>query len=105
MIAVSIAVTLAQVGTKLLREERKAFFQYRPGLLGNRREGNKLESNAHERSYYLRPGLVSVSDALVLRITVISEKQMEVNPRKSDAGLLVLLHHYLVIWKSKRRTN
>ena len=54
---------------------------------------NTRESNAQERSYYIRPGLVSVSDALgfgvltlVLRITVISENQKEVNTSKSDAG-------------------
>ena len=83
------------------REERKAFFRYRPGLLGNRRERGKRENNAQETSGFLRPGLVSVSDALVLgvltldlRITVISEKQKEVNPRKSDARLRVPMHHY-----------
>ena len=53
----------------------------------------KRESNAQVGSSYLRPGLVSVSDALVLgvptlvfRIKVKSVKQREVNPRNLDAG-------------------
>ena len=44
-------------------------------------------------SSYLRPGLVSVSDALVLgvltlvlRVNVKSVKRKRVNPRYSDAG-------------------
>ena len=72
----------------------------------------KLENNAQERSSYLRPGLFSVSDALVLvvlnlvyRISIRSKKQKEVNPRKSDAGLHVPMHHYHWIVKLKRRTN
>ena len=67
----------------VLREERKAFFRYRPGLLWS-----KLENNAQEESGYLRPGLVSVSDALVLgvltfdcRIPVNSKKQREESPK------------------------
>ena len=84
----------------VLREERKAFFRYRPGLLGNLRERGKRESNAQDGLSYLRPGLVSVSDALDLgvltldcRIAVILEKQNRVNPRKSDTGFQVLLNH------------
>ena len=77
----------------VLREERKAFFRYRPGILGCRRERVKRESNAQDVPSYLRPGLVSVSDALVLgvltlncRITVIPEKQKRVNPRNQMQG-------------------
>ena len=84
----------------VLREERKAFFRYRPGLLGNRREMVERENNTQVGSCYLRPGLVSVSDALFLGvptlvypITVISVKQGEVNPRKSGAQLEFLMHH------------
>ena len=56
------------------------------------------------------PGLVSVSDALVLgvlpldyRISVCSRKQKRVNPMKSDAGFRVLLHHELWKGNPKRR--
>ena len=49
---------------------------------------------------YIRPGLVSVSDALVLgvltlayRIPDLSRKLTEVNPVNSDAEYGVLLHH------------
>ena len=66
----------------MLREERKALFRYSPGLLGNQRERFKRVNNAHEESSYLRPGLVFVSDALVigvltlvLSITVDSENK------------------------------
>ena len=54
----------------VLREERK-FLRYRTGLLGNRRERVKLENNAQEESSYLRPGLVSVFDALVLGVLTL----------------------------------
>ena len=94
----------------VLREERKAFFRYRPGLLGDRRVGSKRENNTQEKSCYLRPGLVSVSDALVLgvmtlvyRIPVNSEKLKRVNLRNSDAGYGVLLHHEFGKGISKRR--
>ena len=60
------------------------------------------ENNAHEESGYLRPGLVSVSDALVLgvltldcRIPVNSKKQGEERPRKSGAQLKISMHHLL----------
>ena len=88
------------LGYHVLREEWKAFFRYRPDLLGNRRERSKREYNTQEESCYLRSGLVSVSDALVLgvltldlRVTVISRKQKEVSPRKSGARLRVPMHH------------
>ena len=50
-----------QGGPGVLREERKAFFRYRPGLLGNRIEGSKRENNAQEnratlgRAWFLSP--------------------------------------------------
>ena len=60
----------------------------------------KRESNAQNGSSYLRPGLVSVSDALVpgvltlvYRILVNSVKLKRVNPRNSDAWYGVLWHH------------
>ena len=96
----------------VLREERKSFFRYMPGLMGNRRERGKRENNAQERSSYPSPGLVSVFVVLVfgvltldLRITVNSRKQKEVNPRIFGAWLQVQMHHYPGRGKSKRRTN
>ena len=77
-----------------------AFFRYRPGLLGNLREKGETGKQRTGGTSYLRPGLVSVSDALVLgvltlvcRISVKSRKQKEVSARNSDAGFRVLLHH------------
>ena len=68
-------------GIQHVTGETEAFFLYRPGLLGNLRERGKRENNAQEESSYLRPGLVTVSDAMVLgvltldlHITVISKK-------------------------------
>ena len=78
----------------------EAFFRYQPGLLGNQGERWKRENNAQEESSYRRPGLVSVSDALVLgvlpldlRVTVNSRKQTEVSPRKPGAQLMVPMRH------------
>ena len=77
----------------MLREERKAFFRYRPGLMGKWRGEIKRGNNAQGGTSYIRPGLVSVSDALVLgvltlilRIKIKSAKQKRVNTRYSDAG-------------------
>ena len=77
----------------VLLEERKSLFQYRPGLLGNRRDGGERKSRAQLESSYLRPGPVSVSDAMVLGfmtldycIPVKLRKQWRVNTRGSDAG-------------------
>ena len=96
----------------VLREERKSFFQYRPGLLDNRREGWERKSRAHGGSGYLRSGLVSVSDVLVLvvltldyRIPELSRKQKRVNPGYSDAEYGVLLHHEIGKGNSKRRKH
>ena len=54
-------------------------------------------------SDYLRSGLVSVSDALVIgvltldyRIPELSKKQNRVNPGISDVGYGVFLHHEFV---------
>ena len=54
---------------------------------------SKRENDTHVGTCYIRPGLVSVSDAMVLgaltlvyRIPVNSVKQKRVNPRNSDAG-------------------
>ena len=92
----------------VIREERKAFFQYRPGLQGNRRERSKRENNTQEGSCYLRRNLVS--DALVLgvqtlvyRVSGIPEKQKEERPRNSGAGLEFSMHHSPGKGKSKRR--
>ena len=63
-------------------------------------------------SSYLRPGLVSVSDALflgvltlVMCISVNSKKQKEVSPRKPGARSRVQMHHYFGEGNTKRRTN
>ena len=96
----------------LLREERKSFFQYLPGLLGNRRDGSERKSRAQVGSSYLRPGMVSVSDALVLGVLTLdcsvrvkSRKRKGVNPSNSDTGYGVLLHHEFENWKSRRRKH
>ena len=72
----------------------------------------KRESNTQERSSYLRPGLVSVSVVLVLgaltldyRIKVKSVNRKRVNPKYSDAGYGVLLHHEFWKWISERRKH
>ena len=80
----------------LLREERKAFFRYRPGLLDNRRGGARREKQSRVSTGgigYLRPGLISLSGVLVLgvltldyRINVNSSNRKRVNSRKSGAG-------------------
>ena len=73
-------------------------------------KGKAEQSTAQVRSGYLRPGLVSVSGVLVLgvltlvyRIPELSRKQKRVNPKYSDAGYGVLLHHEIGKGKSKRR--
>ena len=77
----------------VLREERKAFFQYRPGL-DYRRGGYKGEKQSTgENRATLGAGLVSVSGVLVLgvltldyRINVNSSNRKRVNSRKSVLG-------------------
>ena len=63
-------------------------------------------------SGYLRPGLVSLSGALVLgvltlvyRIPELSRKLKEVNPGDPDAEYGVLLHHEIGKGNSKRRKH
>ena len=89
----------------MLLEERRSFFQYRPGILGNRRDGSERKIRAQVGSGYLMPGIVSVSDVLVLgvltldySIPVKSRKQRGERPRKSGARLEFLMHHYLGKW-------
>ena len=55
----------------MLREEREAFFRYRPGLLDNPRERCERKSRAQGGSGYLRSGLVSVSGVLVLGVMTL----------------------------------
>ena len=84
----------------VLREERKSLSRYRPGLLGNRRVGSERKSRAQVGSGYLMPGLVSVSDALIIGVLTLnycspvkSRKQRGEGPRKSGARLEFLMHH------------
>ena len=70
------------------------------------------KNRAQVGSGYLRPGLVSVSDALVLgvltldyRIPNLSRKRNRVIPGNSDAEYGVRLHHEFGKWKSKRRNT
>ena len=72
----------------------------------------KRENNTQEGSCYLRPGLVSVSDFLVLgvltlvyRIPELSRKLKEVNPGYSDAEYGDWLHHEIGNVNSKRRKH
>ena len=96
----------------MLREERKAFFQYRPGL-DYRRGGCKGEKAEHrENRATLGAGLVSVSGVLVLGVLTLeypikvkSVNRKKVNPKYSDAGYGVLLHHEIGKVNSKRRKH
>ena len=79
----------------VLRDEREAFFQYRPGLLDNRRGVRERKSRAQGESGYIMSGLVSVSGVLVLgvltldrRISHLSVKRKRVNPGISDGEFL-----------------
>ena len=89
--------------SRVLREERKAFFQYRPGL-DYRRDGYKVKSRVKqstgENLATLGAGLVSVSGVLVLgvltldyRINVNSSNRKRVNSRKSGAWFQSSVHH------------
>ena len=73
---------------------------------------SERKSRAQGGSGYLRPGLVSVSGVLVLgvltldyRIKVKSVNRKRVNPKYSDAGGGVLLHHEIGKGNSKRRKH
>ena len=74
--------------------------------------GSERKSRAQVGSGYLRPGLVSVSVVLVLgvltldyRIKVKSVNRKRVNPKYSDAGYGVLLHHEFGKGKAKIRKH
>ena len=61
-------------------------------------------------SGYLMPGLVSVSDVMVLGVLTLvyrnpnlPSKRKRVNPGNSDAEYVVRLHHEFGKWNSKRR--
>ena len=73
---------------------------------------SERKSRAHVGSGYLRPGLVSVSDVLVLgvltlvyRIPELSKKLKRVNPGNPDAEYGVLLRHEIGKGNSKRRKH
>ena len=96
----------------MILEERKAFFQYRPGL-DYRREWYKVEKQSTgENLATLGAGLVSVSGVLVLgvptldyRINVNSSNRKRVNSGKSGAGFQGSVHHDSEKGYSKRRKH
>ena len=99
----------------MLREERKEFFQYRPGLdvrRGGAKEGKGKEQSTGENRATLGAGLVSVSGVLVLgvltldyRINVNSSNRRRVNPGISGAGFQRSVHHEVGKGISKRRKH
>ena len=72
-------MSVRKVGYTVLREERESFFQYRPDLLGDRRGERERKSRAQVGSGYLRSGLVSVSDALVLGVLTLDYRIHELS--------------------------